>query len=99
MSTKTARILRAAAEAFDVSVPALCSESRTREVAYARQAAAYLLHQQVPGISLTTIGRTLGHRHHTTIMHALAVVPERAERDPLFAEALREAEAALQVQP
>lgn len=44
-------------------------QDRRRSIAWPRQRAMFELH--ATGLSLGTIGRILGHRHHTTVLHGL----------------------------
>ena len=61
--------------AFDLTNQRLTGRRRTREVAWARQVACYLLHR-LTKLSTTCIGRTLN-REHTTILHSVALVESR----------------------
>lgn len=67
--------------AFDLTNQRLTGRRRTREVAWARQVACYLLHR-LTKLSTTCIGRTLN-REHTTVIHAINLVERRiaADRD------------------
>ncbi len=62
-------IKRKASEYFNISTTELDSKTRTKEVAYARQIAMYLV-RELTNISLPKIGETFGNRDHTTVMHA-----------------------------
>ena len=53
----------------NISTTELDSKTRTKEVAYARQIAMYLV-RELTNISLPKIGETFGNRDHTTVMHA-----------------------------
>jgi chromosomal replication initiator protein len=68
-------VLAAVARHFDLRMEALAGKSRERGVAWARQVAMYLLRQETPA-SLLRIGRELGGRDHTTVMHGCAKVSE-----------------------
>jgi DNA-binding CsgD family transcriptional regulator len=61
----------ACAFAAEVGIDAVLSPSRKRSAVIARMAAAVMLRER--GMSLKQIGRRLGFRHHTTVMHYLAV--------------------------
>jgi hypothetical protein len=61
----------ACAFAAEVGIDLVLSPSRKRSAVIARMAAAVMLRER--GVSLKQIGRRLGFRHHTTVMHYLAV--------------------------
>eukprot|EP01047_Picozoa_sp_COSAG01_P000503 COSAG01_NODE_9_length_43729_cov_66.133463_40_plen_448_part_00 len=63
------RIQIKTSDLFNVSVQDLCSRSRTKEVANARQTAMYLC-RELTQLSLPEIGKKFGNRDHTTVMHA-----------------------------
>ena len=65
------------ASAFGLSASDLTGPSRIRQVAEARQAAAWVLRRAYTAISLQEVGRLLGGRDHTTIIHAVAQVERR----------------------
>ena len=54
---------------FDIHSDDLSSKKRTRELAYARQIAMYLV-RELTNMSLPKIGETFGNRDHSTVMHA-----------------------------
>lgn len=58
-------------EAYDVESDQIFSKRRSKKVAEARQAAIYIVHH-CSKMSLADIGRRFD-RHHTTVMHAIAV--------------------------
>jgi hypothetical protein len=64
----------ACAFAADVGIDVVLSPSRKRSAVIARMAAAVMLRDR--GMSLKQIGRRLGFRHHSTVMHYLAVAKE-----------------------
>jgi chromosomal replication initiator protein len=77
-------ILQETAQAFGLRVTDLTGKARYAHIVWARQAAAWVLRQRVPGISIATVGSVLGGRDHTTIMHALNCVPARRASEPLY---------------
>jgi chromosomal replication initiator protein len=79
------QILDTAAAVFEIPRAALTGRSRTRDVAWARQAVAWALRRKYPLLSLQEIGRLLGGRDHTTIMWALKAAEQRAASDPDYA--------------
>lgn len=54
---------------FSVSIEALCSADRSRQLVNARQIAMYLC-RELTDLSLPKIGQLFGNRDHTTVMHA-----------------------------
>ena len=54
---------------FNIHPDDLSSKKRTRELAYSRQIAMYLV-RELTNMSLPKIGETFGNRDHTTVMHA-----------------------------
>lgn len=74
----------------------LCPTRSSREVAWARQVAMYLLHRLTPGASLTAVGREVG-RDRTTVRHAVAKVAawrDQEDFDQYLEEVERECSAA-----
>jgi chromosomal replication initiator protein len=80
-------LIASVASAFDVTVADLSGRSRQRHIAEARQAAAWVLRRASP-LSLEQIGRLLGGRDHTTIIHAVAQIEQRVAADPAYAAQL-----------
>jgi chromosomal replication initiator protein len=76
------------AAVFDLTPADLTGPSRIRQVAEARQATAWVLRRAIAAISLQEVGRLLGGRDHTTIIHALAQVERRMADDPYLAAQL-----------
>ncbi len=67
------RLLSLVAKTFRVRTSDLCGKSRQKNIALARHVAAYLLRKEL-ALPLQEVGRLLGNRDHTTIMHAEAKV-------------------------
>ncbi len=67
-------------EHFRISKEDLLSKTRRQEIAYPRQLTMYLLREELdhtyPGI-----GKSLGGRDHTTVMHAHQKIKERLSKD------------------
>lgn len=72
----------------------LISQRRTREVVRPRQTAMWLA-KQLTGQSLPAIGRMLGGRDHTTVLHGIRVIDRLVETDPIFAQEVEEIAVAL----
>ncbi|MEZ4640817.1 MAG: helix-turn-helix domain-containing protein [Caldilineaceae bacterium] len=71
------------ADYFRLTVDDLTGRTRTKEVAYARQVAMYLLREE-NGLSLPAIGGLLGGRDHSTVRYGVEKVEtDLAEDDEL----------------
>ena len=64
---------------------------RARSLSRARQVAYFLGHEQ--GYTLPRIGRSVGGRDHTTVLHGLRLVARVAREDPDLAELIEDARA------
>ena len=73
-------VLAAVARHFAVTVDDLRGKSRNHQIAWARQVAMHLLREETDA-SLFAIGRQLGGRDHTTIMHGCARVAKAITED------------------
>jgi chromosomal replication initiator protein len=69
------------------TVAALEGPGRTRKLARARWAAMLVMRDA--GMSLPQIGRTLGHRDHSTVLHGLRASAGLMTTDRDFAQAVR----------
>ena len=74
-------ILKVVAAHYGIKVTDLKSKSNARPIAYPRQVAMYLMRRKTEA-SLVDIGRELGGRDHSTVLHAVRVVRRKL---PLFA--------------
>ena len=63
-------ILLAVANHYDVGIEQLRGDSRRRRIVWPRFVACWLMHEML-GYSTLRIGRALGDRDHTTVIHAL----------------------------
>jgi chromosomal replication initiator protein len=63
------RILSVVSKTFNIKTGDLCGKTRKKQITQARHVAAYLLRRELD-MSLQQVGRVLGGRDHTTIMHA-----------------------------
>lgn len=75
-------LIQAVASALGLAPADLTGPSRRRDIAQARQLAAYLIHLHCPTLSQEAIGEYLGGREHTTISHALRRAPEILATQP-----------------
>ncbi|OJV35899.1 MAG: chromosomal replication initiator protein DnaA [Bacteroidales bacterium 36-12] len=79
---------------FSLSVDAISTKSRKREVVQARQIAMYLSKQMTKN-SLSSIGSIIGQRDHATVLHACKTVGDLIEIDKNFRISVKEIEAKL----
>lgn len=82
-SPEPAFVLDIVAKSFNITNAELLSRDRSQKVALPRQIAMYLL-REFADVSLPQIGKTVGGRDHTTVMHACDKVADLIERDDLF---------------
>ena len=68
---------------FGVSVEALSSKKRTKEVTMPRQVAMYLI-RELLDLPLVEIGRLFGGRDHSTVIHSIQKVEEDLAADDAF---------------
>jgi chromosomal replication initiator protein len=73
-------VIAAVARYYSVGKRALLGESRARPIARPRQVLMYLLRTQLQ-LPLEEIGRQVGDRDHTTVMHAVEKVSELLSSD------------------
>lgn len=78
-------------EYFSLSVDAISTRSRKREVVQARQIAMYLSKQMTKN-SLASIGNIIGQRDHSTVLHACKIVGDLMEFDKSFRASVKEIE-------
>lgn len=78
-------------EYFSLSVDAISTKSRKREVVQARQIAMYLS-KQLTKSSLANIGYTIGQRDHATVLHACKIVTDLMDCDKNFRTSVKEIE-------
>jgi chromosomal replication initiator protein len=68
------------ARCYGLSVAELKSDSRIQEIAWARQVAMYVLRKKLE-LPLQTIGKLLGGRDHSTILHGVRRVHVELQRN------------------
>ena len=74
-------VLRAVAEHFQLQPAQLKQKSNTRQIAYPRQIAMYLI-KDLTQSSLPEIGRMFGGKHHTTVLHSIHKIDKLRQKDP-----------------
>lgn len=82
-------ILKIIADTFDVSVEDLKSNSRRREISWARQIGMYLMRQHT-ALSLPRIGEEFGGKDHTTVIYSCDKITQLRESDRTLAQTLRQ---------
>jgi chromosomal replication initiator protein len=73
-------ILRAVSERYSLTPAQLKMKSNTRQIAYPRQIAMYLV-KELTHASLPEIGRYFGGKHHTTVLHSVQKIEDLRQRD------------------
>jgi chromosomal replication initiator protein len=73
-------ILRAVAEKFNMQPQQLKQKSNSRQIAYPRQIAMYLM-KDLTQASLPEIGRVFGGKHHTTVLHSVQKIERLRQTD------------------
>ena len=82
-------ILQAVSERYNVTVAEVISKKRNKEYTLPRQVAMYLI-REMTSLSTTAIGRELGDRDHTTVMHGCEKITDAMAKDPTFRKSLEE---------
>ncbi|WP_017655879.1 chromosomal replication initiator protein DnaA [Fortiea contorta] len=82
-------ILKVIGETFDVSIEDLKSNSRRREISWARQIGMYLMRQHT-ALSLPRIGEEFGGKDHTTVLYSCDKITQLQESDRTLAQTLRQ---------
>ncbi len=83
------RIVAVTARYFSVTQAALTGPSRRSSLVHARHMAVHLA-RRLTGLSYAQIGRGLGGRDHTTIMHSDRRLAEQLTNDPMVQQSLEE---------
>ncbi len=86
------RIIEIVAKHAEVTVADIKGRSRHTENVRARQLAGKLMRHWRPDLSYPQIGRILGGRDHSTIIHGCEAIMERAKRNPDLAQMVYDAE-------
>jgi chromosomal replication initiator protein len=76
-------ILKAVADRFNMQPAQLKVKSNTKQIAYPRQVAMYLV-KELTHASLPEIGRYFGGKHHTTVLHSITKIEELRQRDEVL---------------
>ncbi len=73
-------IIETVAEHFSITPAEICSTNRSRNVAYPRQIAMYLC-GKLTDLTRTEIGKSMGNRDHSTIIHGIDKVTSDLKND------------------
>lgn len=75
-----ARVVDLVARRFNLTVEKLLGRDRTKDVAFPRQIAMYLLREET-NFSFPQIGEVLGGRDHSTVMYAIEKITDQIKHD------------------
>jgi len=82
-------VLIVIADAFDVSIEDLKSNSRRRDISWARQIGMYLMRRHTD-LSLPRIGEEFGGKDHTTVLYSCDKIAQLKDSDPSLEQKLRQ---------
>lgn len=74
------RIIAEVSSHFDVTLAELRGRGRSKQIVLPRQIAMYLIRDET-GSSLVEIGRYLGNRDHSTVMHGISKIEDALQSD------------------
>jgi hypothetical protein len=83
------------AQALRVDHAEMLSPSRCQHLVFCRQVAMYLC-RKLTGASYPILGEHFGHRHHSTVIHAIDLIERRmadSNHGPLFTKLINQLEA------
>ena len=89
-------VVEAVCSHYKVTVAAVNSKSRKREYVEARQVAMYLA-QKLIKMPASRVGKLIGNRDHSTVIHSTTKVEERLKVDAEFSDELASIESGLKV--
>ncbi len=81
------RIIKTTAAYYNIDVDQLTGDKRTKELVYPRQVAMYLLRHEM-SLSFPVIGKEIGGRDHTTVMHACEKIEKELSKNEQAREEL-----------
>lgn len=73
-------LIKVVAQFFEVKISDLKSESRSKEIAHARQVAMFLSKELIPD-SLSKLGSAFGGKTHSTLLHACKKIQKQVDED------------------
>ena len=74
-------VIRQVCEYYDITEEEILSRTKSRNIAYPRQIAMYLL-KKLTDLTNQKIGECVGLTNHTTVIHAYKKISEDLEKDP-----------------
>lgn len=89
-------IIERVSEHFNVKREDILGQSRKRDIATARQTAMYFA-QEYTKMPATRIGRLIGGRDHSTVMHSCKTIAKRIKEEPQFAADMASIDTSLKV--
>ena len=81
---------------YEVTPNTVKGKSRKREVVVPRQLSMYLT-KKYTNIPISRIGKLIGSRDHSTVLHSIAIIEEAISNDKAFAREVKEIERGLDV--
>jgi len=78
-------VIKKIASFYDLSESELFGHSRKKELVKPRQVAMYILREELK-YSYTNIAEKIGHRDHTTVIHAYKKIEEEINKNPVFSQ-------------
>ncbi len=89
IATTPETVISAITGTFNISLEELRSNSRRREISWARQVGMYLMRQHTD-LSLPRIGEEFGGKDHTTVMYSCEKVAQLRDNDPEIGNLIRQ---------
>lgn len=89
IATTPETVINAITATFKISLEELRSNSRRREISWARQVGMYLMRQHTD-LSLPRIGEEFGGKDHTTVMYSCEKVAQLRDNDPDIGNLIRQ---------
>lgn len=80
-------LIKVVAQFFEVKISDLKSESRSKDIAHARQVAMYLSKELIPD-SLSKLGSAFGGKTHSTLLHACKKIQKQVDEDDMLKKQL-----------
>lgn len=90
-----ADVARAVAQFYNVDEELLYAKTRRKEAVFSRQVVMYLMREDYHA-SYPSIGRDLGGRDHTTVMHSCEKIKKELEESPILVQDLEHIRSMLQ---
>ena len=82
-------IIREIAKETGIDYSVITGKTRPKEVAIARLTAVYIIRINNPYMTYENIGKLFGYKNHTSVMHAMTVIPDEYQTNRKFKENLR----------